>query len=592
MWPREAAARRALLGAVGAGLLGGLLAIGQAFGLSRLIDGVFLRGADLAASAGLLAVLVGLAFARAAAGAVGDVCAQGLATRTKVRLRARLAQQLVALGPRFSSGERAGELVRTATAGVETIDPALSQALPQALLAALVPLAIVAAVAVADPLSALVLFVTLPLIPLFTALIGSLAAARTAEQWSTVGRLSARLLDGLQGLPTLVALGRADDYAGEIAATAERLRVATMRVLRVAFLSGLALELLATVGTALVAVQVGLRLLHEHVEFAPALFVLLLTPEFYKPLRALGAAFHAAMPARDAGQRLFAILDNGFQRRDEPGAGPMGATSRTELLRPQTPTGFRAEHGAVPPEESLAIAFEDVAFAYPGGRAALCGASFHVPAGEVTALAGPSGAGKSTAAALLLRFFEPDTGTITVGGHPLSSFDAEAWRERIAWVPQRPHLFFGTARENLLLARPAASSEQLERAAALARFDEVVGELPQGWDTPLGEAGARLSSGQAQRLALARAFLKDAPLVILDEPTAHLDAALQASLARSIRALCDGRTVLLIAHRLETLRQADRVVLLAHGRVVEHGAPAELRAAGGAFARLWAEAPA
>lgn len=564
MWPREAGERRALAGAVGAGLLGGLLAIGQAFGLSRLIDGVFLGGADLAASAGLLAALVGLALVRAAAGAVGDVCAQGLATRTKVRLRARLAQQLVALGPRFSSGERAGELVRTATAGVEALDPALSQALPQALLAGAVPLAIGAAVAIADPISALVLFVTLPLIPLFTALIGSLAAARTAEQWSTLGRLSARLIDGLQGLPTLVALGRADDYALEIAGTAERLRGATMRVLRVAFLSALALELLATVGTALVAVQVGLRLLHEHVEFAPALFVLLLTPEFYKPLRALGAAFHAAMPARDAGERLFALLD---QQVEVAG-------------------------GALPPVEPQAIGFENVTFVYPGGRPALRGASFEVRAGAVTALAGPSGAGKSTAAALLLRFLEPDSGTITIGGQPLSSVDAEAWRACLAWVPQRPHLFFGTARDNLLLACPTASAQQIERAAALARFDEVVGELPRGWDTPLGEAGTRLSSGQAQRLALARAFLKDAPLVILDEPTAHLDAALQASLGRSIRALCEGRTVLLIAHRLETLRQADRVVVLAQGRVVEQGAPAELRAAGGAFARLWAEARA
>lgn len=564
LWPRGARERLALAGAVGFGLLAGLFAVGQAFGLSRLIDFAFLGGADRAAAAGWLILLALAAVARAVSGAAGEACAQELSIRTRAELRDRLAHHLVALGPHRVAGERAGELVRTATAGVDALDATLSQYLPQALLAALVPLAILAAVYAADPLSALVLFVTLPLVPLFTALVGSLAAARTAEQWRTLGRLSARLLDGLHGLPTLVALGRAEDHAAEVGRTAERLRVAAMRVLRVAFLSGFVLELLATIGTALLAVQVGLRLLHGHVEFAPALFVLMLAPEFYKPLRALGASFHAAMPGRDAAARIFALLEtpasdaSGGRRLVAPADGP-----------------------------AQGVAFEGVSFTYAGGRTALDGATFVLPAGRMTALAGPSGAGKSTAAALLLRFLEPAAGRIAVDGQVLADLDAEAWRRHIAWVPQRPHLFAGTARENLLLARPGAAAGELERAAALARFDEVLAELPRGWDTPLGEAGARLSSGQAQRLALARAFLRDAPLLILDEPTAHLDPALQARLSEAARELCRGRTALVIAHRLETLASADHVVVLEAGRVVEQGAPRELRAAGSRFARLW-----
>jgi ATP-binding cassette subfamily C protein CydD len=568
LWPytaRGARERLALAGAVGFGLLAGLFAVGQAMGLSRSIDLVFLGGADREAAAGWLSLLALAALARAAAVAAGEACAQELSIRTRAELRGRLAHHLVALGPHRVAGERAGELVRTATAGVDALDATLSQYLPQALLAALVPLAILVAVFAADPLSALVLFVTLPLVPLFTALVGSLAAARTAEQWRTLGRLSARLLDGLHGLPTLVALGRAEDHAAEVGRTAERLRVAAMRVLRVAFLSGFVLELLATIGTALVAVQVGLRLLHGHVEFASALFVLLLAPEFYKPLRALGASFHAAMPGRDAAARIFALLET---------AAP------------------DASGGRVAPADGGApgVAFESVSFAYAAGRPALDAATFVLPAGRVTALAGPSGAGKSTAAALLLRFLEPAAGRIAVDGATLADLEAEAWRRRIAWVPQRPHLFAGSVRDNLLLARPGATTAELQRAAAVARFDEVLAELPRGWDTPLGEAGARLSSGQAQRLALARAFLRDAPLLVLDEPTAHLDPGLQARLSEATRELCRGRTALVIAHRLETLASADHVVVLAGGRVVEQGAPRDLRAAGGRFAALWGTA--
>jgi ATP-binding cassette subfamily C protein CydD len=558
--PRAGPARRFLLLTVGAGVLGGGLVVLQARLLSLAVDGAFLRGLGLADLRGLLLGLGAAALARAASVAAGDLFAQRAAREAKLRFRDALARKLVALGPRFASGERTGDLVQTVTGGVEALDPYLAQYAPQLALSALVPCLVLAFVAWADPWSGVVLLVTFPLIPLFMSLIGSLARERAGRQWATLRRLSARFLEALQGLATLKAFGRADAHAASLAEASESFRAVTMGVLRVAFLSALALELLATIGTALVAVQVGLRLLYGRVAFAEALFVLVLAPEFYRPLRALGAAFHAGMPGAEAAQRIFEVLD---------------------LPEPSPAAG-------TPPEPPFAIEFDRVGFGYEHGRMALDGVGFRIEPGATLALVGPSGAGKTTAAALLLRFLEPRAGEIRVGAERLASIDPAAWRRRVAWVPQRPHLFHGTVLENLLLARPRATQAEVREAARLAHAEGFVDELPQGFETPLGEHGARLSGGQAQRLALARAFLKDAPVLVLDEPTAHLDPEAEALVGEAMARLRRGRSVLLIAHRLTTAFAADRIVLLSGGRVLEAGAHGDLLAAGGAYARLWA----
>ena len=576
--PPRARSHRGLALSVSLGTLAGLLVVVQAWLLSAAIAAAFLGHADLPAVGPYLLGIAGAAALRAAAAWGQEVLAQRFSGGVRLAVRDRLLRRLLALGPRFASGERTGELANTLVGGVDALDAHLAQYLPQACLAGLVPLLVLLAVFWADPLSALVLLLTFPLVPLFMWLIGSAAQERTRRQWVTLSRLAARFLDALQGLPTLRAFGRAAAEAEAIARASERHREVTMGVLRLAFVSALVLEALATLGTAVVAVEVGLRLLYARIEFLEALFVLVLAPEFYRPLRALGSAFHAGMAGREAAARIAEVLD---------AEGPLAAPAIT-----------RAEPEIRGEEERLAppaIALEAVRFAYAPGRApALDGFSLELPAGTTVALVGPSGAGKTTVAWLLLRFLEPDGGAITVDGVSLGAMGAEEWRRRVAWVPQRPHLFQGTVRDNLLLGRPGASAAALEEAAARAQFNGVLRELPRGWETPVGEGGERLSGGQAQRLALARAFLKAAPVLVLDEPTAQLDPESEAAVVEAMNGLRRGRTVLLVAHRLTTVTRADRVAFVAHGRVVEEGSPRHLAASGRAYPRLlaaWEGAP-
>ncbi|HEX9189752.1 MAG TPA: thiol reductant ABC exporter subunit CydD [Vicinamibacteria bacterium] len=568
--PRGGPAPSVLLGTIA-----GALVVLQAWLLASAIATGFLGGGGVTAVAPQLMGLAAAAVLRAAAVWGQEVLAQRASASVRLGVRDRLLRKLLALGPRFASGERTGELANTLVGGVDALDPYLSQYRPQALLAVVVPLVVLAAVLRADPLSALVLLLTYPLIPLFLWLVGGAAEERTRRQWVTLSRLAARFLDALQALPTLRALGRAAAEAEALERASERHRAVTMGVLRVAFVSALVLEALATLGTAVVAVEVGLRLLYARIAFREALLVLVLAPEFYRPLRALGAAFHAGLPGREAARRIAVVLE-----ADAPLAAPAVWTVAGEEA------SRSAGEGPDPPAPP-AIAFEAVRLSYEWGRpAALDGFTLAIPAGATVALVGPTGAGKTTAAHLLLRFLEPDAGRIDVDGRPLAALAPEAWRRRVAFVPQRPRLFHGSLRANVLLARPGASPAELEEAARRAGLDAVLPELDRGWETPVGEKGERLSGGEAQRVALARAFLKDAPVLVLDEPTAQLDAATEARVVGAISDLSRGRTVLLVAHRLTTAMRADRVALVASGRVVEEGPPRALAKAGGAYARL------
>jgi ATP-binding cassette, subfamily C, bacterial CydD len=509
------------------------------------------RGTGAAALGATLVVLLAVVAGRALATGAGETAALRAAARVKAQLRARLTEHTLRLGPSWLGGQQTGRVATLTTRGLDALDPYFARYLPQLVLAVAVPVAVLARVAAADWISAVVIGVTLPLIPVFAVLVGWHTKARTQRQWRLLATLGGHFLDVVEGLGTLKLFGRAQAQERVIAEVSEEHRRATMGTLRVAFLSALVLELAAALATALVAVEVGLRLLYGHIGYQTALLVLLLTPEAYLPLRAVGAQWHASVEGAAAAGQACDILEIPLPTTATAGArlGP-GAPAQADL-------------------RTATIVLNGVCLAYPGREApALDGVSLQIAAGERITVTGPSGAGKSSLLGLLLRFAEPTSGEIEAGGIPLAQLDVAAWRAQIAWVPQRPHLFAGTIAANIALGRPGASRQAIERAAAQAGAAEFIAALPDGLDTELGERAARLSAGQRQRVAVARAFLRDAPLLLLDEPTAHLDPITAAEILTTIETLMADRTVILVSHGLTWAGPADQTITLDHGRLV------------------------
>ena len=556
------------------GFLGAVLTVGQAWALSRVTGEVFLYHQSLEGVSRLLGILFLAIVFRAATIFGSEVAAGTLARRVKFRLRKQLVESILAMGPAYTRGERTGDLVNVAIDGIEALDAYFSQFLPQLALAVLGPLTLLVFVIPLDWISGLVLLVTAPLIPVFMILIGSLAETLTKRQWETLSRLSAHFLDVLQGLTTLKMLGRSKDQAGEIDWVSEHYRQATMGVLRVTFLSALVLEMVGTLATAVIAVEVGLRLLYGRMAFEQAFFVLLLAPEFYLPLRTLGARFHAGMAGVQAGKRIFEIIEKFEDQRRLTEDG--GRETKRDIPKAKDRLASEGEE----------ICFEKVSYAYDPGHSALENVSFTLRKGEHIAVVGLSGAGKSTLAYLLLKFITPENGRITLGRLPLEEIDEEELRSKISFLPQNPYLFNDSVLANIRLGKPEASIDEIIQAAKRAHAHEFIVELPQGYDTRIGERGARLSAGQAQRVALARAFLKDAPILILDESTANLDAETEAQIQANLEELKAGKTMLTIAHRLNTVVVADRILVIDKGWLVESGTHSQLLHEGGVYSRL------
>jgi ATP-binding cassette, subfamily C, bacterial CydD len=506
------------------------LILAQASLLAHALAGAA-RGAGLSALRATIMALLLVLLARAVAAFGGEAAALRAAAIVKSQLRRRLVAGSLRLGPAWLTGQQPGEIATLATKGLDALDPYFARYLPQLVLGVLVPLAVLVRVTATDWISGLVIAATLPLIPLFAILVGLHTKARTQRQWHLLAALGGHFLDVVEGLPTLKIFGRAKAQAEIIKKVTDEHRSATMAALRIAFLSALVLELAAALATALVAVEVGLRLLGGHIGYDTALLVLLLTPEAYLPLRAMGAQFHASAEGTAAADRVFEILDSPQQSSPEPAIQHVAATSARPDLTVQP------------------IELADVSLCYPDRDApALSELSVTISPGEHIAVTGPSGAGKSSLLALLLRFVEPTCGSITAGRARIQTFPVGAWRRQIAWVPQSPYLFAGTIAENIALGQPDASSEAISRAARLAGAETFISALAHGFDTRLGERALVLSAGQRQRIALARAFLRDAPLVLLDEPTAHLDPATAREIMVTIDTLMAGRTVLLVTH--------------------------------------------
>ncbi|MEH0825117.1 MULTISPECIES: thiol reductant ABC exporter subunit CydD [unclassified Micromonospora] len=523
-------------------ILGGLtalLVVGQATALAAVLATAIDGRLDTAALAGFV-VAVG---ARATvAWAQGTVAARAAAT-VKATLRADLLAAVGRHGPGWVAGQRAGQLATLTGRGLDALDAYFTGYLPQLVLSVTVPLAVLARLVLADWGSALIIALTIPLIPVFGALLGWQAQAATERQWRRLSLLGGHFLDMVAGLPTLRAFGRARAQTDVVRRMADGHRVATMKTLRIAFLSALVLELVATLSVALVAVPVGIRLLSGGITLSTALLVLLLTPEAYLPLRAAGSKFHASMEGLTA-------LDEALTVSAAPAAA--------------APAGERVPA----PDGRGEIRFTDVTVAYER-TTALREVNLTIRPGERIAVIGPSGAGKSTLLGLLLGFVTPTSGRVTVDGVDLADVDRDAWRRQVAWVPQRAHLFAAPLADNIRLGAPDTPDAALADAVADAALQEVVADLPDGLATTLGERGHGLSSGQRQRVALARAFLRDAPLVLLDEPTARLDSASEAVVLAATRRLVAGRTALLVAHRPALLEDADRILRVEDGRVTE-----------------------
>ena len=536
------------------GVLQALLVIAQAGLLAYGISAAFTDGADLGDLRSTLVGLAAVVAARVVLVWLQESAAHRASASVKSSLRDQVVERATTLGPGWLSGQKSGELTTLATRGVDALDGYFAKYLPQLILAVLVPIAVLARIVTEDWVATVTIALTLPLIPVFMVLVGKATQARTQRQWSMLTRLGHHFLDVVAGLPTLKVFGRAKAQAVSIRTVTDDYRRATMSTLRVAFLSALVLELLATLSVALVAVGVGLRLAEGDMDLYTGLLILILAPEAYLPLRMVGVHYHASAEGMAAATKAFEVIET-----------------------PLPPRGT----AAVPAPVGLRL--RDVRVQYPGRvEPAVDGLSLRIARGEVVALAGPSGGGKSSVVAALMGFVPLAAGSIAVvdvdgGETSLAECDPDSWRAHVAWTPQRPHLFATTLAENLRLSCPDASDERLRAALAEACADDVLAALPQGLGTPLGEGGVGLSAGQRRRVALARAMLRDADVLVLDEPTADLDTATEARVLAAVRARArTGAAVLVVAHRPDLLAWADRVV-----EVGAHDASDPQRAASG-----------
>lgn len=526
----------------------------QMYSLSVLIDAAFLKEWSKETYYPFILLLIVSVLVRAALAWSDKWLGLKLAISQKTCYRKRFLRKIHDIGPVRLKKEMTGELIGVQLNGIEKLDDFFSLYVPSAIRMGTIPLIIFGVVMWLDWPSGLVLMITGPLIPIFMYLIGTKAGDKIREQWSSFRRMNAHFLDTIQGMDTLKLFGREKSAGRSINNVSRMFRTTTMRVLKVAFLSGMVLELAASVSTAVVAVEVGVRLIEGMIGFQLGLFVLLLAPEFYLPFRSFGSAHHAGMEGAEAGARLFEILDKNTELYSNPD---------------RVVTDF--------PKSPFKVLLNNLRFSYPeSNNQVLKGVNLDLLPGEVHTLTGASGEGKSTILNILGNLLHPDEGEILVNGVPLDELDSGKWRDQISYLPQFPHFFAGSIVDNIRLGNREATEKEVVEAAQLSLADSFITSLPEGYDTKLGEGGQNLSGGERQRLALARIFLKQSPIYLLDEPGNFLNEELEELLLNSIKKLSDDRIVLITSHQPGTILASDRLSIMSDGIVSESGSPNDL----------------
>jgi ATP-binding cassette, subfamily C, bacterial CydD len=538
-------------------LLSGVVIL-QMYLLSMIIAEVFVTSEM--ASPELFYLLLACIILRSLLLWIRERFAQKQSVKIKSGLRRNVFDHILLLGPVFTRSGKSGELLATITEGVDKLEDYFTRYIPSLIHIVILPTTIILVALFVDWPSGLIMLITAPLILFFMWLIGTYAKKLTQDQWEHLSHLSSHFLDVLQGLKTLKIFGMSGRETVNVDDSSNRFRLITMRVLKVAFLSGMVLELAASISIALVAVQVGIRLIEGLMTFQPGLFVLLLAPEFYLPFRTLGQHHHAGMEGAAAAAKIFEVKDKPAGQNQNKGQ----------------PTFI---------SEKITILCKNLTFTYPDSEMpAIKGLNCCLEPGSLTAIVGPTGSGKTTFAYLLLGYLSPASGHILINNSSLDQLDMDQWHKHIAYVPQHPHFFNGTVLENLLMANPHADIKKVKEAATKAGAHQFIKHLPDGYNTPLTENASRLSGGEKQRLAIARAFLKDAPLLILDEPTSNLDPESEQVIADATEQIIKNRTTLVIAHRLKTVRNADKILVFRDGTIAESGKHKELLELGGAYA--------
>ena len=550
-----------LAGTIISGCLCGGLIVGQAYGLALLIDRVFMKGQNLEQVLPLLLALLVIISLRALLSWLEEWLALQLARGVQTDLRRAWLDKIERLGPVQLKTEKTGELLYLFTEGLDTLQAYFGKYLPQLFKSGILPLLFLGFIFPQDLITGLILAVTAPMLPVFMVLIGRWAEAATKKQWQVLSRMTGYFQDILQGLVTLKMLNQSRRHGEQVEAVSEDFRRTSLKVLRIAFLSALTMELFSTISIALVAVGLGVRLVEGMLGFQIAFFLLLLAPEFYLPIRSLGNQYHASLNGVEAAERIFRFLAE--------------------------PEEVKLAVGGQKASGRIDICFEQVDYQYEKENLVLKQVSFTVVPGEKVALVGSSGGGKSTILHLLMGFITPGGGRILVGGQDLAAVDLETWRTQIAWIPQKPYILAGTIKENLLLGQEEITGEELAGACRRFGLQQLIEQLPEGYETRIGPGGRPLSGGQEQLLAITRAGLKQAPVLLLDEATANLDLLREDEVQRALSELMEGKTVLAVAHRLQTISKMDKILVLEAGCIAEMGAHQELLRKDGPYRALW-----